>query len=248
MSTPTTNFGLTKPGVNDPVDQNQWGYQLNSDLDIIDLLLFLLSTTGIGVSPPSYTMPGTLWVDNSTDPWILKIYDGTDFVSIGTIDTITNEFNPVNGTPLTNKGDLLTSDGTSQLVLPVGTDGQVLTADSSQSLGIKWAAGGGGGTGSIEAWASIDVVAGVPAIVAQSNVSSVTDSGVGRYGINFTSSLPSANYVMAGSIQRASGADDALVGMRTGVTRTSSFCPIYVMDTSGNHIDPKNVNILFVGG
>lgn len=40
--------------------------------------------------------------------------------------------------PLTTKGDLYTYD-TGNARLPVGTDGQVLTADSAQSTGIKWA-------------------------------------------------------------------------------------------------------------
>jgi hypothetical protein len=47
------------------------------------------------------------------------------------------------------KGDLLgTSDGNAVGVLPVGTDGQVLTADSAAPLGLAWddAAVGGGGT------------------------------------------------------------------------------------------------------
>jgi hypothetical protein len=47
--------------------------------------------------------------------------------------------------PLTTKGDLLVNDGTSNVRLPVGTDAYVLTADSTQSSGVKWAAGGGGG-------------------------------------------------------------------------------------------------------
>lgn len=36
MSTPTTNLGLTKPAVNDPLDADAWGTKLNTDLDIID--------------------------------------------------------------------------------------------------------------------------------------------------------------------------------------------------------------------
>lgn len=46
------------------------------------------------------------------------------------------------------KGDLI-AFGTSWTRLPVGSNGQVLTADSSQPLGVKWAtpSGGGGGAG-----------------------------------------------------------------------------------------------------
>lgn len=49
--------------------------------------------------------------------------------------------------PLTTKGDVFTHNGSADSRLGVGTDGQVLTADSAQALGIKWAtpAGGGGG-------------------------------------------------------------------------------------------------------
>lgn len=41
--------------------------------------------------------------------------------------------------PLTTKGDLYTY-GTDDARLPVGADGQVLTADSAQTLGVKWSA------------------------------------------------------------------------------------------------------------
>lgn len=36
MSTPTTNFGWIKPAVNSVTDQDQWGTELNTDLDSID--------------------------------------------------------------------------------------------------------------------------------------------------------------------------------------------------------------------
>jgi hypothetical protein len=46
------------------------------------------------------------------------------------------------------KGDLITF-GTAWSRLPVGANGQILTADSTQPLGLKWAAGGAGGITSL---------------------------------------------------------------------------------------------------
>lgn len=45
----------------------------------------------------------------------------------------------------TDPGDMLVWDGSAWDVLPIGGDDDLLTADSSEPLGLKWAAGGGGG-------------------------------------------------------------------------------------------------------
>jgi hypothetical protein len=48
------------------------------------------------------------------------------------------------GSPLTTKGDIYVY-GSGNTRLPVGTDGMVLTADSTQTTGLKWATPSGGG-------------------------------------------------------------------------------------------------------
>ena len=45
--------------------------------------------------------------------------------------------------PTTTKGDLLVDDGTNVIRVAVGSNDQVLTADSAQASGVKWAAAGG---------------------------------------------------------------------------------------------------------
>jgi hypothetical protein len=46
--------------------------------------------------------------------------------------------------PLTTKGDLVVNNGTNDVRHPIGTNGFVLTADSAEANGLKWAAAGSG--------------------------------------------------------------------------------------------------------
>ena len=52
---------------------------------------------------------------------------------------------PAGSSPLTTKGDVF-GFSTVNARIPVGADTTVLTADSTQTLGVKWAAAAGGGT------------------------------------------------------------------------------------------------------
>jgi hypothetical protein len=62
-----------------------------------------------------------------------QYYSGSAWVTIGGA-----------GSPLTTKGDLYTYS-TTDARLGVGTNGQVLTADSAEATGLKWATAAGGG-------------------------------------------------------------------------------------------------------
>jgi hypothetical protein len=62
----------------------------------------------------------------------VMVYNGTSWVAVG------------GSSPLTTKGDLY-GFSTVDARVPIGTNGHVLTADSTQSLGLKWAAPAGGG-------------------------------------------------------------------------------------------------------
>jgi hypothetical protein len=55
----------------------------------------------------------------------------------------TNAFDALS--PTTTKGDIIASNGTDNVRVPVGaTNGHVLTVDSAEATGVKWAAAGGG--------------------------------------------------------------------------------------------------------
>lgn len=79
--------------------------------------------------------------------------------------------------PLTTKGDLYGYD-TANDRIPVGTNGQVLTADSTQALGLKWATPGSGSGPSIVAGTNVTISEGSP---CSSGTCTVNASGGGGY-------------------------------------------------------------------
>ena len=62
-----------------------------------------------GTSRPSYAVPGMQWINTTTNPWVLNVFDGTDDVKLGDIDISTNVFTPVAG------GQLLASNNLSDV-------------------------------------------------------------------------------------------------------------------------------------
>ena len=163
---------------------NASGSAVRTDLNNV---FAAIQSTNIGSSAPSGLAAGMLWIDNSATPWVLKVYDGSDHITVGTINASTNAFNlavaqggtgaatlgdghvllgsgtgAVSALDVTAKGSVLVGDGSGDpRALAVGSNDHVLTADSSEASGLKWAAAGGGGAWSVVATSEGSGVSGI---------------------------------------------------------------------------------------
>lgn len=88
---------------------------------------------------------------------------------------------------VTTKGDLQ-GFSTVPARIPVGSDGTVLTADSTAALGVSWQTGGGGGGGNYTIAQSLTAVVGTDSHL---DFTSFLDAGCDLYEIFFTDIVPS---------------------------------------------------------
>jgi len=80
-----------------------------------------------------------------------------------------------------------------------------------------------------QAWVNFNGT-GVPSILGQGNVSSITDNGVADYTVNFTTALADANYAAVLGAGYASNTDNAIKFQ--GAAFTTSSCRIVNVGTS----------------
>ena len=126
----TTNYGWDTPDDTDLVKDGAAAIRtLGSSVDTTTKNLNPQTTTG-ALAYRSATANVNTALPLGTANQVLRVNSG---------GTAPEWATTADQTPLTTKGDLFGFD-TADARIPVGTNGHILTADSTQSLGLKWAA------------------------------------------------------------------------------------------------------------
>jgi hypothetical protein len=188
-------------------------------------------TTGQVLSKNSNTDMDFVWVTDAAGD-ITGVTAGTGISGGGTSGTVTVTNSMA--TAMTTKGDLVPATGSGAFArLGVGSNTQVLTADSTAATGMKWAA--------VSAPTNLGLVC-VKAKTTFSAVASVTADSV------FTSSY--ANYVIMFSYSSSAGATTDLQLRAGGTTATGANYTAQNIQANGTSVTGARVTnaTTFVAG
>jgi hypothetical protein len=146
-----------------------------------------------------------------------QYYSGSAWVTIG------------GGSPLTTKGDLYTYS-TTDARLAVGTNGQILTADSTAATGIKWATPAGGGK-------VLQVVHASTSTIGESATSTFADSGLTATITPSASTSKILVLVNQAGCSKDSGNTANMLQLLRGATVLTKFAGL------GGQTDNTNTNV-----
>jgi len=130
--------------------------------------------------------------------------------------------------------------------MPIAINGSgPITGASTLTLGTSTLATPPGSAPSYlcRAWVNFNG-AGTSAIRASGNVTSITDNGTGDYTVNFTASMPDADYCVTGSSGGANSTSNGAVYQYDQLTaKTTSLFRIATVSAVGSPIDTPQIAV-----
>ena len=154
-------------------------------------------------------------------------------LEVNTIDTVSGNAN------LTIGG----SNNTGSTTIKTNNTNAV-SIDSSQNLKFNSGYGSVVTAFGVRAWVNFNGKNTV-AIRDSGNVSSITDNGTGDYTINFSTSMPDANYcILTSSGEDVSGGGANHIGSQLHrSTPSTSLCRVNTVSTSGTAVDHQFIHV-----
>ena len=264
MATTTTNFGWDIPTSTDLVKDGATAIAtLGQDIDtaLVDLKG---GTTGQVLTKTSGTDLDFTWVTDAGGD-ITGVTAGTGISGGGTSGTVTVTNSMA--TAIDAKGDLIGGTGADTFSrLAVGTNGQVLTADSAEATGLKWATAAAGSmtlinTGGTALSGSSVTISTIPGTYKQlrlyiQDFSSATSTYM---YVQFNSDTTTTNYMQAVNRAVPSGSANFTANDKSGIyTNGFSFASnavdqfsvvdIYDYATSTNRKVATSLTVSTTGG